>query len=122
MPSRILHARPIPTESVVVEVTTIREVCEFEDLDYPNEDEGIEKLVDAEWTFILWPCKDIIHRRLFHHGAPGLGATLNMPKPTQSSHPSVTPPPTQNLQDPDIHESTGRGPPSPVKDSQGPEL
>jgi hypothetical protein len=53
MPSRILHGRPVPTECVVVEVTMIREGREFEDLDYPNEDEGIEKLVDAKWTFIL---------------------------------------------------------------------
>jgi hypothetical protein len=60
MPSRILHGRPVPAECAVVEVTTIREVCEFEDLDYPDEDEEIEKLVDAKGTFILWPCKDII--------------------------------------------------------------
>jgi hypothetical protein len=53
MPSRILHARPILAECATVEVTTIREGHEFEDLDYPNEDEGIEKLVDAKKTFIL---------------------------------------------------------------------
>jgi hypothetical protein len=52
MPSHILHGRPIPTKCVVVEVTTIREGLEFE--------EGIEKLVDARVTSILWPCKDII--------------------------------------------------------------
>jgi hypothetical protein len=44
----------------VVEVTTIREGHEFEDLDYPDEDEGIEKLVDAKEAFILWPRKDIV--------------------------------------------------------------
>jgi hypothetical protein len=55
MPSRILHGRPILAECAVVEVTTIREGHEFEDLDYPNEDEGIEKLVYAKGTFILWP-------------------------------------------------------------------
>jgi hypothetical protein len=44
----------------VVEVTTIRESHEFEDLDYPYEEEGIEKLKDAKGNFILWPCKDII--------------------------------------------------------------
>jgi hypothetical protein len=60
MPSRILHGRHIPAECAVVEVTTIREGHEFEDLEYPDEDEGIEKLVDAKGTFILWPCKDII--------------------------------------------------------------
>jgi hypothetical protein len=37
----------------VVEVTTIKEGREFEDLDYPDEDEGIEKLVVAKVTFIL---------------------------------------------------------------------
>jgi hypothetical protein len=48
MPTHILHDQPVPTECAVVEVTTIREGCEFEDLDYPNEDEGIEKLVNAK--------------------------------------------------------------------------
>jgi hypothetical protein len=43
----------------VVEVTMIREGHEFEDLDYPDEDEAIEKLVDAKETFILRPRKDI---------------------------------------------------------------
>jgi hypothetical protein len=60
MPSCILHGQPISAECAVVEVTTIREGHQFEDLDYPGEDEGIEKLVDAKWTFILWPRKDII--------------------------------------------------------------
>jgi hypothetical protein len=53
MPSHILHGRPIPTKCVAVKVTTIREGHEFEELDYPDEDEGIEKLVDAKGTFIL---------------------------------------------------------------------
>jgi hypothetical protein len=53
MPNRILHGRPIPSECAVVEVTTNREGSEFEDLDYPDEDEIIEKLVDAKGTFIL---------------------------------------------------------------------
>jgi hypothetical protein len=48
MPNRIHHGRPIAAECAVVEVTMIREGHEFEDLDYPNEDEGIEKLVDAK--------------------------------------------------------------------------
>jgi hypothetical protein len=60
MPSRMLHGFPVPVECAVVEVTTIREGREFEDLDYPDEDEGIKKLVDAKGTFILWPRKDII--------------------------------------------------------------
>jgi hypothetical protein len=37
----------------VVEVTTFREGHEFEDLDYPDEEEGIEKLKDAKENFIL---------------------------------------------------------------------
>jgi hypothetical protein len=60
MPSRILHGWPIPTEYAVVEVTMIREGHESENLEYPDEDEGIEKLVDPKGTFILWPHKDII--------------------------------------------------------------
>jgi hypothetical protein len=60
MPSHILHDWPIPAECAVVEVTMIRNDREFEDLNYPDEDEVIEKLVDAKGTFILWPRKDII--------------------------------------------------------------
>jgi hypothetical protein len=33
---------------------------EFEDLDYPNEEEGIDKLKDAKGNIILWPRKYII--------------------------------------------------------------
>jgi hypothetical protein len=65
MPSRILHGRTLPAECAVIEVTTIREVLEFEDRDYPDEDEGIEKLVDVKGTFILWCHKDIIVKTLF---------------------------------------------------------
>jgi hypothetical protein len=64
MPSCMLHGWLVPTECVVVEVTVIREGCEFEDLDYPDEDE-IEKLVDAKGTFILWPAK-ILLSKLIH--------------------------------------------------------
>jgi hypothetical protein len=53
MPSHILHGRPILVECEVVKVTTIRDDREFEDLDYPNEEEGIEKLVDAKGTIML---------------------------------------------------------------------
>jgi hypothetical protein len=38
-------------------VTTIREGREFEDLDYPNEEERIEKLKDAKENFNLWLVK-----------------------------------------------------------------
>jgi hypothetical protein len=50
MATHIMHGRPIPPECAVVEVTTIREGHEFEDLDYPDEEEG---------NFIIWPYKDI---------------------------------------------------------------
>jgi hypothetical protein len=36
-----MHGRPIPLECAVVEVTTIREGHDFEDLYYPDEEEGI---------------------------------------------------------------------------------
>jgi hypothetical protein len=60
MATRIMHDRPIPSECVVVEVTTIREGHAFIDLDYLDEEEGMEKLKDAKVIFILWPRKDII--------------------------------------------------------------
>jgi hypothetical protein len=44
-------------------VTTIREGHKFEDLDYLDEEEEIEKLFDAKGAFILWP------HQLFHHEA-----------------------------------------------------
>jgi hypothetical protein len=53
MDTRIMHGRPIPSECAVVEVTTIREGHEFEDLYYPDEEEAIEKLKDAKGNFIL---------------------------------------------------------------------
>jgi hypothetical protein len=53
MATRTMHGRSISSEGAVVEVTTIKEVHEFEDLNYPDEDEGIEKLKDAKGNFIL---------------------------------------------------------------------
>jgi hypothetical protein len=38
----------------------IKESREFKDLDYPDKDEGIEKLKDVKGNFFLCPCKDII--------------------------------------------------------------
>jgi hypothetical protein len=67
MTTRIMHGRPIQPECVVVKVTTIREGREFEDLDYPDEEEGIEKLKDAKGNFNLWPCK---HRILKTRSSP----------------------------------------------------
>jgi hypothetical protein len=60
MATRIMHGRPIPSKCVVIEGTTIREGCEFEDLDDLGEEEGIEKLKDDKRNFILWHRKDII--------------------------------------------------------------
>jgi hypothetical protein len=128
-PSRILHGRPFQIECTVVKVTMIREGRDFEDLGCLNEDEGIEKLVDAKGTFILWPCKDITiktHSSLIvsprstkARGTP----TPNILKPAQNEHPSATPPPAQNREDPKLKESTGRRLPSPAtRDSQGLEL
>jgi hypothetical protein len=37
----------------MVEVITIREGHEFNNLDCPNEEEGVEKLKDAKGNFIL---------------------------------------------------------------------
>jgi hypothetical protein len=53
MPSRVMHGQPISSECVVVEVTMVREGHQFEDLDYPDEEEVIEKLKDAKGNFIL---------------------------------------------------------------------
>jgi hypothetical protein len=41
-------------------VVTIRKGHEFKDLDYPNEEEEIEKMKDAKENFLLWLHKDII--------------------------------------------------------------
>jgi hypothetical protein len=60
MPCHIPHGRPIPAKCVVVEVTTIREGHEFGDLDYPDKDEGIEKLADAKGTLFSGPAKILL--------------------------------------------------------------
>jgi hypothetical protein len=61
MATHIMLGRPVPSECAVVEGTTInKEGHEFEVLDYPDEEEGIEMLKDAKGNFILWPRKDII--------------------------------------------------------------
>jgi hypothetical protein len=58
--TRIMHGRLIPSECAVLKVSMIREGHELKDPDYPDEEEGIEKLKDAKQNFILWPRKDII--------------------------------------------------------------
>jgi hypothetical protein len=60
MATCIMHGRPVLSECAVVKVTTISVDHEFEDLDDPDEEEGIEKLEDANVNFILWSRKDII--------------------------------------------------------------
>jgi hypothetical protein len=105
IPSRKLHGRLVLVECAMIEVNTIRECHEFKNLDYPDEDERIEKLVDAKGTFILWPRKDIIVKigssAIILPWSTEVGGTptSNMPKPTQISHPSTTPPLALNAQD-----------------------
>jgi hypothetical protein len=65
MATRIMHGRPIPLECAMVEVTTIRKGHEFKDLDYPDEEEEIEKLKGAKGNFILWPHKYVILKTQF---------------------------------------------------------
>jgi hypothetical protein len=66
MAARVMHGRPVLLECVVVEVTMIREGCEYEDLDYPDEEERVDKLKDAKGNFILWSCKYIIIKHVPH--------------------------------------------------------
>jgi hypothetical protein len=116
MSGHIHHGWPVPAECPVVEVTTIREGHEIDDIDYLDEDEGIEKLVDAKGTFILWPHKDMIVKTrsspivLPRSTEAGGTPTSNMPKFAQISHPSVTPPLAQNAQDPVKESSCPRAP------------
>jgi hypothetical protein len=60
MATHIMHGQPVPSECAVVKVTTIGEGREFENFDYPDEEEAIEKLKDAKENFIIWSRKDII--------------------------------------------------------------
>jgi hypothetical protein len=123
MATRIIHGWPILSECVVVIVTTIREGREFEALDYPDEEEGIEKLKDAKENFILWPCKYII---LKTHSSPPqsreeegtptsqniirstTGFTPPSQNPPQTTPPFKNPPSTQPLEH---HSSQHHSPP-----------
>jgi hypothetical protein len=60
MATRIMHGRPVLLECVLVEVTTVGEGREFEDLDYLDKEKGIEKLKDAKGNFIRRPHKETI--------------------------------------------------------------
>jgi hypothetical protein len=120
-----MHGRPIPSECAVVEVTTIREGHEFEDLDYLDEEE-IEKLKGAKGNFILWPRKDIIlkiHSSLIvspqsreDESTPTsqniIRSTAQFTPPSQNSPqtipPSENPPSTQHLEH---HSPQHRSPP-----------
>jgi hypothetical protein len=86
MATCLMHGRSVPSECVVVEVTTIREGREFEDLDYPEEEEGIEKLKDAKGNFILCPCKDII---LKIHSSPIVSPQSREDEGTPSSQNTI---------------------------------
>jgi hypothetical protein len=108
----------------MVEVTTISEGREFDDLGYPNEEEGIEKLVDAKGTFILWPCKDIIVKThlssivspqsIETRATPTSNMLLPAQDPNRETHPQH--------QQPELLDSTGRGIPSPPSQDQQPEF
>jgi hypothetical protein len=60
MATHIMHGWPIPSECAVVKVTMIRQGHEFENLDNPDKEGGIEKLDYAKGNFILWPRTNII--------------------------------------------------------------
>jgi hypothetical protein len=106
MATHMMHGWPVSSECAVVEVTTIREGHEFQDLDYPDEEEGIEKLKDAKGNFIIWPRKDIILKIHFSlivspqsredEGTPTsqniLCSTTEFTPPSQNP-PQTTPPP-----------------------------
>jgi hypothetical protein len=89
---------------------------------------GLRNWLMLKKTFIHWPRKDIIvktHLSLIvspWSTEAGGTPTSNMPKPAEISHPSATPPLSQNAQDLELQESTERRPPSLAKVSQVPEL
>jgi hypothetical protein len=116
MATRIMHGQLILSECAMVEVTMIREGREFEDCDYPDEEQGIEKPKDAKENFILWPRKDIILKTHFSpivspqnredEGTPSsqnnlhstAGFTPLYQNPPQTTHPPENPPSTQPLE------------------------
>jgi hypothetical protein len=113
MPSHILHGWSILAECVVVELTTTREGHEFKDLDNTNEEEGIEKLVDAKGTPQRYYCQNPFAANCFATEYSGRGSpTSNMSLPAQDPHTSVTPP-AQDPQDLVLQDSMRKRLPSP---------
>jgi hypothetical protein len=129
MATRIMHGRPILLECVVVEVTTIKEGHEFQDLDYPDEEEGIEKLKDAKGNFILWPHKDIIRKIcpsliVLHQGREDEGTPTSQnticstaaftpsQNPPKTTPPPKNPPSTQPLEHHSRHTTPLQNPPT----------
>jgi hypothetical protein len=98
MATRIIHGWPVSSECAMVEVTTSREGCEFEDLDYAEKEEGIENLKDDKGNFILLPRKDII---LKTHSSPIVSPQSRADEGTPTSQNTTRnttgfTPPTQN--------------------------
>ncbi|RLM75107.1 hydroxyproline-rich glycoprotein-like [Panicum miliaceum] len=54
-PERTFHTVPIPQECARVQIIKVDDKYLTCELDYPNEEEGIETLEDAINQFILWP-------------------------------------------------------------------
>jgi hypothetical protein len=113
MATCIMHYRSVPSECAMVEVTMIREGREFEDLGYPDKEEGIEKLKGTKGNFILWPYKDIIlkiHSSLIVSPQNKEDAGTPTSQNTMCDTTGFTPPSHQN---PQKHHSSQTTPPSP---------
>jgi hypothetical protein len=116
MATHIMHGRPIPSQCVVIELTIFREGHEFDDLDCPDEEVGIEKLKGAKGNFILWLRKYIIPKtRSSSIVSPQnredestrtsqniicstIRCTPLSQNPPQTTHPPKNPSPTQPLE------------------------
>jgi hypothetical protein len=101
--TRIMHGRPVPLEYAVIKVTRIREGYGFENLDYPGEEEGIEKMKDGKGNFILWPRKYIIIKTYFStivfpqsREDEGTPTSQNPTEQASSQNPPKTTPPPEN--------------------------
>jgi hypothetical protein len=88
MTTRIMHGQPIPSECAMVEVTTIREGREFDDLDYPDGEEGIEKLKDAKENSSYGHVK-CARYYWKHHSSNGTAVAAHLPVATEGYGPLV---------------------------------